>query len=126
MYFMRWDSQIMMNLLPMLAIWQSADFKHTLNNALQQFDKSLFPLQQGLRLSNRVANTDISFMLLNTQETPQSLLLTVLIFYNGIAAGDCCADDPTPICEQPEQCKIMLKINKPQGDAEIFLLTEDA
>ncbi len=93
-----------------------------LNDALQQLDKSLLPLQQGLAVSNRVADGDISFMLLNAEETPQALLLTVLVFYNGIMAGDCCAGDPTPVCEQPEQCKIRLTIFKANGQADIYLV----
>ncbi|PLA73441.1 hypothetical protein CYQ88_11150 [Hydrogenovibrio sp. SC-1] len=114
-----------MNLLRVLAAWQTADFTSVLNTELQRLDKSNLPLQQGLTVSNRVADTNISFMLLNVKETEQALLLTVMVFYDGLEAGDCCADDPTPVCEQPEQCTVKLTIHKPNGEAEISLLPED-
>lgn len=76
-------------------------------------------------MSNRVADTHVSFMFLNAEETENALLLTVLVFYDGLDAGDCCADDPTPVCEQPEQCTIRLTIHKSNGEAEIALVAED-
>ncbi|WP_024851258.1 hypothetical protein [Hydrogenovibrio kuenenii] len=115
----------MMKLLHVLTAWNTPDFKNVLNTELQQLEKSQLPLQQGLAVSNRVADSDISFMLLNAEETEQALLLTVLVFYNGIVAGDCCADDPTPVCEQPEQCTLRLTIYKPNGEVEVTLLAED-
>ncbi|GAB6070127.1 hypothetical protein JCM30760_12240 [Thiomicrorhabdus hydrogeniphila] len=114
-----------MNLKPVLAYWQTPEFKQVLQKELQQLDQSQFPLQQGLAVSNRVADGDISFMLVNTDETQQALILTVLVFYNGILAGDCCAGDPTPVCEQPEQCKVRLTILKKDGQTDICLLDED-
>lgn len=96
-----------------------------LKTELQRLDKSNLLLQQGLTVSNRVADTNISFMFLNAKETEQALLLTVMVFYDGLEAGDCCADDPTPVCEQPEQCTVRLTIHKPNGEAEISLLSED-
>lgn len=115
----------MMKLLRLLTAWNTPEFKSMLNAELQQLEPSQLPLQQGLAVSNRVADSDISFMLLNAEETKQALLLSVLVFYSGIVAGDCCADDPTPVCEQPEQCTIRLTIHKPSGEAEVSLLAED-
>lgn len=114
-----------MKLLRVLTAWKTPDFKSVLNTELQQLEKSQIPLQQGLTVSNRVADTSISFMLLNAEETEQTLELKVLVFYNGIVAGDCCADDPTPVSEQPEQCTIRLIIHKPNGEAEVSLLVEN-
>lgn len=114
----------MLNLLTILTAWNTPDFKRVLNAVLQSLDKSQLPLQKGLALSNRVADTHISFMFLNAEETEHALLLTVLVFYDGLEAGDCCADDPTPVCEQPEQCTIRLTIHKPNGEAEIALVAE--
>lgn len=114
-----------MNLLRVLTAWNLPDFNRVINTELQGLGASQLPLQQGLAVSNRVADADISVMLLNAEETDQALLLTVLVFYSGIVAGDCCADDPTPVCEQPEQCTLKLRIHKPSGEAEVSLLAED-
>jgi len=122
----RFVGEGLMNLLRVLVSWPTVDFKSVLNKELQQVDKSEWPLQQALAMSNRVADTDISFMLLNADETQQALVLTVLVFYNGMVSGDCCADDPTPICELPEQCKIRLTIHKPAGETDVCLLAEGA
>lgn len=116
----------MIKLLRTLTAWKTPDFKSVLNEELQQIEKTQLPLQQGLTLTNRVADTDISFMLLNAEETQQALLVTVLVFYNGIEAGDCCADDPTPVCEQPEQCSLKLIIHKPNGETDISLREDKA
>lgn len=115
----------MINFSSLLSAWNTPAFKSLLNAKLQQLEPSQLPLQQGLAVSSRVADSDISFMLLNAEETEQALLLTVLVFYSGIVAGDCCADDPTPVCEQPEQCTMRLTVHKPNGEAEVALLAED-
>ena len=114
----------MIKLLRSLTAWNTPDFKPVLKHELQQVNKKRLPLQQGLTLSNHVADTDISVMLLNAQENEQTLVLKVLVFYNGIVAGDCCADDPTPICERPEQCTLKLTIHKPNGETDVTLLAD--
>lgn len=115
----------MIKLLRTLTAWNTSDFKSILKQELQQIDKQYLPLQQGLTRSNHVANTDIDFMLLNAQENTSSLALTVLVFYNGLEAGDCCADDPIPVCELPEQCTLKLTIHKPNGETEVTLLMDN-
>ncbi len=116
----------MINFSNLLRAWNTQDdFKRVLNMELQQLDRSQLPLQQGLAVSSRVADSDISFMLLKAEETEQALFLTILVFYSGIVVGDCCADDPTPVCEQPEQCTLRLTIHKPDGEANVTLLAED-
>ena len=57
-------------------------------------------------------------MILNVTESVDLVRVKTGIFYAGIIAGSCCADDPTPISEQNEYCEIQFDINKVTADAE--------
>ena len=80
------------------------------------------PLQQGLAKSSYVSGETIHPVIINTHEERGKIIVKTGIFYSGINAGSCCADDPTPVCEQNEYCELVLEIDKVSGDTRITLL----
>ena len=65
------------------------------------------------------------FVVLSKQETASAIQVKVGVFYSGVIAGSCCADDPTPLDEQPEYCELLLDIDKETGFAAVEALESD-
>lgn len=102
--------------------WQSDTFKDTLKKEIESLDINLLPLQQGLRYSSAVVDKPFQVMILNVVEEHQVLKARVMIFYSGVIAGCNCADDPTPMDEQTEQCELEFSIDTTLGFTGITLL----
>ncbi len=114
----------MIKLLNALNAWATPDFERILKNEIQTIDFKLLPLQEGLSQSSYVSDSNISVMILNVMETTDSIHAKTGIFYAGIIAGSCCADDPTPVCEQTEYCEVMFEINKNSAETTATLLID--
>lgn len=104
--------------------WKTPDFESILKNEIQKLDKALLPLQEGLSLSSYVSDSNISTVILNVTETPDTIRAKTGIFYAGINSGSCCADDPTPVCEQTEYCEVQFDIDKKTAEAMVKLLKD--
>ena len=87
-------------------------------------ENMLLPLQQGLTQSSYVSESDFNVVILSSSEAVDALNIKAGIFYAGINAGSCCADDPTPLDEVTEYCEINIEINKSTAEAIIRLLQE--
>jgi hypothetical protein len=111
-----------MKLIKALDAWGSPSFDQALKQELQGLDHAALPLQQGLAQSSMVSDSAFSVVILQVTETEASLLVKAGIFYNGIIAGSCCADDPTPVCEENEYCEVQLDINKTTAQTNVTLL----
>lgn len=85
-------------------------------------DAASLPLQQGLTQSSHVSGEAFSPVVLSTQDMGDRILVKTGIFYSGVIAGSCCADDPTPVCEQTEYCEVLFEIDKASGDTQVTLL----
>ena len=107
-----------------LKAFHTREFNAVLKSELQQIDKALLPLQQGLSLSSYVGNTPFSAVILNIHDRDNSILIKAGIFYTGIIAGCSCSDDPSPMDEQNEYCELQFKLNKKTAEALITLLTD--
>jgi hypothetical protein len=108
-----------------LKAWGSPDFNDTFREELGSLDVEQLPLQQGLTQSSYVSDSGFSVVILNTAETSNEIQVKTAIFYAGIIAGSCCADDPTPLDEQTEYCEIQFEINKTTAETKINLLITD-
>lgn len=114
----------MIKLTNALKAWKTPDFERILKDEIQNIDVALLPLQEGLSLSSYVSGSDISAVILNVTETPDVIRAKTGIFYAGINAGSCCADDPTPVCEQTEYCEVQFDIDKRTAEATAKLLKD--
>lgn len=112
----------MIKLIKATAAWGSPYFEEVLKNEIQGLEHTVLPLQQGLAQSSMVSDSAFSVVILQVTDAQQVIQVKTGIFYNGIIAGSCCADDPTPVCEQTEYCEVQLEINKSTAQTSVTLL----
>jgi hypothetical protein len=102
--------------------WSSPGFSETMKTEIRRLDRTLLPLQQGLSHSSYVSDSEISVVILNSAEREGSIIVRTGIFYGGIIAGSCCADDPTTVCEENEYCEVQFTIDRDTAETEILLV----
>ena len=115
----------MLQLTDSLQAWGGSDFEAVLKEEIQKLDHSMLPLQEALSQSSHVSDTKISLVILKASESRDSICVKAGVFYAGIIAGSCCADDPTPISENTEYCEVLIAINKTTADAVVTLHPEE-
>ena len=113
-----------MKLTKSLAAWQSDAFRSVLKTEIEALDAALLPLQQGLAHSSHVSGEDFTAMILDVSEDENVVHAKVGVFYRGVIAGCNCADDPTPLDEQPEYCELLFEIDKTSAETTVRLLAE--
>ena len=101
------------------AAWGSDGFEATLKAELRRLDHESLPLVAAMSHGSHVAEMPIDPVVLHSEEVEGTLRVKVGIFFASINAGSCCADDPTPLCEENEYCEIVLTIDRQSGDARI-------
>ena len=114
----------MIKLTKILDVWGTPDFESVLKNEIQELDHGLLPLQEGLSQSSYVSDGDIKVMILDTTETRDVIRVKTGVFYAGIIAGSCCADDPSPPNEQTEYCEVQFDICKQTAETSITILRD--
>lgn len=112
----------MIKLTESLSHWGNTDFEDVFKYEIDGLDVTLLPLQAGLTKSNYVSDSDIKIIVLNISDDNEFINIKSGVFYAGIIAGSCCADDPTPLSEQAEYCEILFAINKRTAETSITLL----
>jgi len=112
------------NLPNTLAALGTPQFEQTLKDEIQNLDTGLLPLQAGLSQSSHVSDSDIKVVILSITETTDEICAKTGIFYAGIIAGSCCADDPTPVDENTEYCEVQFDINKLTAETSATLAND--
>lgn len=107
-----------------LLAWGSPAFLTTLKTELEHLSKEALLLQQGLSHSSHVAETPHTALILSTTESENVIQVRCGICYAGVIGGCQCADDPTPLNENPEYCELAMEIDKATGAASIRLLLD--
>jgi hypothetical protein len=115
----------MLKLTDSLEAWGGPDFETVLKEEIQKLDHSILPLQEGLSQSSHVSDTKIGIVILKASEYRDSICVKAGVFYAGIIAGSCCADDPTPISENTEYCEVLFTINKITAETVVTLHSEE-
>ncbi len=110
-----------MQLARAVQAWGRPDFMPELQCALQEQADAL-PLQQALSVGSHALAAAIAVRLIAAEEMATVLRLRVGIFYSSVIAGCSCADDPTPVDEQPEYCELLIDIERADGRATVALL----
>lgn len=112
----------MIALTKTLASWGNPDFEKTFKGELLCIDVNLLPLQEGLSQTSYVCDGPIEAVILKATETENGISVKTGIFYYGINAGSCCADDPTPVSEQTEYCEMLFEINKNTAKTTVTII----
>ncbi len=116
----------MLRLAKTLNAQGTPDFKDILKKELEQIAPEQLPLQQGLSAGSHVQDDKFTAVILGVTEENDSIRARVGIFYTSIIAGCSCADDPTPVSELNEYCKMQLDIDKKTAETKVALLPEPA
>lgn len=109
-----------------LDAWGSPGFVEAFKNEVQCLNPQLLPLQAGLSYSSQPGTGQISAVVLKVAEAASLVRVKAGIFYTGVIAGSCCADDPTPLSEQTEYCVVQFDIDKHTAQATLTLLKDSA
>jgi hypothetical protein len=112
----------MIRLTETLNAWGTPGFEAILKSELERLDADQLPLQQGLTISNHVADRQHTVIVLRVTDADGFLHVKAGVFYSGIIAGCSCADDPTPVDEQNEYCEVQIAIHKQTAEASVTLL----
>lgn len=107
-----------------LAAWRTPKFEETFKIEMSELRKDDLPLQRALKQSSHVADRKIEVVILQTDESDTAVRVKAGIFFYGIVAGSCCADDPSSNCEQAEFCEAQFHIDKITADTRVELLDE--
>lgn len=107
-----------------LRAWGTEAFPEVLREEIAAIEIAELPLQQGLTTSSHVVDRPPQVMILGLAEEPDALLITAGLFYAGVVAGCNCADDPTPMEENPEYCEVRFRIDRESGAASVALLPD--
>lgn len=92
-----------------LAALDSPEFARILQEEVAaQADR--LPLQEHLRHTDRALTEGIRVVPLHVERDGDRVRIKAGIFYQGILAGSCCADDPTPVEPQQEYCEVWILI----------------
>ena len=104
-----------------LAAWGTPDFERVIKEEIAGLDPSRLPLQEALAHSSRVGAGAMTVVLLGVTESHGRLHARTGVFFCGVDAGSCCADDPTPLNELTEYCELAFDIDRSTGDATVEL-----
>ena len=112
----------MLTLNNSLAAWGSAAFEQVFKQELAQH-AVLLPLQQALTQSSSVSSEPVTVLVQSATELEHAIRVKAGVFYQGLAGGCSCANDPTPESEYTEYCELLLDIDKASAEAAVMLLS---
>lgn len=107
-----------------LLAWDSPRFNAVLKSEIEGLAAMDLPLQQGMSHGSSVSGDKFSVMIINVADGAGFIRVKAGIFYSGVIAGCSCADDPTPVDEQPEYCEVEFEIDKATAGTTVRLLVD--
>ena len=107
-----------------LRAWGTPDFENVLKQEIEQLDSAQLPLQQGLSTTSYAVDSPIAAMIISVADSGTRIRAKAGIFFSGIVAGCSCADDPTPVEQEPEYCVMLFEIDKSDGRAAARVLSD--
>lgn len=112
----------MITLPSSLQAWNTDSFNTVLKEEISTLDKSLLPLQQGLKHSSIANGENLTATILYAEDNNDYIIVKAGLFYTGIVAGCNCADDPTPADEINEYCEVLFSVSKQTAEANVTLM----
>lgn len=112
-----------MKLQKSMETFGSDDFESVLKREIEALPVTELPLQQALTQSSYVSEQPVNVVILKVGDAGDCVRARVGIFYAGINAGSCCADDPTRVEPQTEYCELGFDIDKKTADAVVQILS---
>ncbi len=104
--------------------WGTPQFQDVLKEEIERRAVDELPLSQALRHGNYVADERPAVMIHRVEQQGPFIVARVGLFFAGIDAGSCCANDPTPVQPHHEYCVVHLEIEYATGETEVRLIDE--
>ena len=104
--------------------WGTPNFQEVLKDEIEQCAVEELPLSQALRYGNYVADEKPAIMVHRVEKRGSCIVARIGLFFAGIDAGSCCANDPTPVQPRHEYCVIQLEIEHDTGETKFRLIDE--
>ncbi len=104
--------------------WGRPEFADVMKREIAQLSPDQLPLQEGLSTGNYALGNEFHLMIIQITDDDEFIRAKAGLFYNSIIAGCSCADDPTPVNENPEYCEVQIVIHKATAEATITLLPQ--
>jgi hypothetical protein len=98
--------------------WGTPKFREVLKDEIEHLAISELPLAQALQFGNFVADERPTVMINSVEDQGDHVTVRVGLFFAGINAGACCADDPTPVESRQEYCVVQLKVDLTTGETQ--------
>lgn len=111
-----------LNLPAACAAWARPDFQSVLLAELQQSGALVRPLQQSITRGSHALTDDVCLMVLQRDESADSLRVKAGLSYYSIIPGCACEADPTPMSELPEYAELLIDIQRADGAATLEIL----
>ena len=107
-----------------VAAWGTPKFQEVLKDEIEQRAVDELPLSHALRYGNYVADERPAVMLHRVEQRGSFIVARIGLFFAGIDAGSCCANDPTPVQPHHEYCVVQLEIEYETGETKVRLIDE--
>jgi len=102
-----------------LKSWGNDSFDQAFKDDVKALDRKQLPLQKNLTQSSYVSESEFDVVIINSEDSAEFINIKAGIFYSGIIAGSCCADDPSPVDELSEYCELHFIVNKKTAEVMI-------
>jgi hypothetical protein len=109
----------MLDFSSVVKAWGSPDFQARFKAAVEQLSHGQLPLQQALAHTSSVSDEPFTAVVISCDADDDILYINAAIFFSGIVAGCSCADDPTPLEPQLENCLLQFDIDRQSGAASV-------
>lgn len=113
-----------MNLEKAARAWGRSKFQEVLKDEIEQRAVDELPLAKALRHGNYVADERPAVMIHLVEQHEGIIFARIGLFFAGVNAGSCCANDPTPVNPHHEYCIMQLEIERTTGKTKVRLIDE--
>jgi hypothetical protein len=113
-----------MRLAKAVGVWGTPKFREVLKEEIEHLVISEFPLAQALQFGNFVADERPTVMINSIEDRGDHVAVRVGVFFAGINAGACCADDPTPVESHHEYCVVQMEVDLATGETQARLVDQ--
>ena len=113
-----------MRLAKSVRAWGTPKFREVLKDEIAHLAISELPLAQALQFGNFVADERPTVMINSIEDRGDHVAVRAGLFFAGINAGACCADDPTPVESHHEYCVVQMQVDLATVEAQAHLVDQ--
>jgi ribosomal protein L10 len=104
--------------------WGTTKFREVLKEEIEQQVGRESLLQRALLNGNFIADERPTVMINSIEDQGDHVAVRVGLFFAGINAGACCADDPTPVESHFEYCVVQMQVDLATGETQARVIDQ--